>query len=326
MIVLLFYLFKYNQIKSQIPIYQLRIVRYQVGYLFNSGSELLFYNYFISSFVELMGLLAIVKGVMTYKIDKYIVISIISLLVFSLIGLGRFGLFNAVFFVFSTFFFLPLIIKKSSKNKKSRKKIIFSLVLVLILLLFMVLIGFSRTSSELNNVDDLFSIINESFTQAMLYFTAPFRALDYFINNRSIFVNNFFGRAFFSGIDEFFNFILSFLGFSSGSSNTIISELTKEPILVGNGIYFNAFYTGVFNGYLDGGVLGVVICGILLGVIAGIIWNFHMKNRNYFSFSLIVYFALMLISTEYRFEFQQFKSFVIIGVLIILAKKIKNKR
>lgn len=326
LILLLFYLFKYNQIKNHIPIYQLRIVRYQVGYLFSSGSELLIYNYFIASFVELMGLLAIVKVVITHRIDKNIVISIFSLLIFSLIGLGRFGLFNAVFFVFGAFFFLPIFFKKDVQNRNSGKKIAFSIILILLLLLFMVLIGSSRSISELNNMGDLFSMLKESFNQAMLYFTAPFRALDFFINNRSMSVNNLSGRAFFSGIDEFFNFILSFLGFSNISSNTIISELTKAPILVGNDIYFNAFYTAIFNAYLDGGILGVIICGLILGIFAGITWNFYMRRKNYFSFALIVYFALMLISTEYRFEFQQFKSFVIIGTLVLLAKKIKSKR
>ncbi|MGN3392904.1 O-antigen polymerase [Enterococcus gallinarum] len=320
---LMYYLFKYNNLKAFLPAYKLRIVRYQVGELFSSGVELLFYNYVITTVVELFGLLAIAKFIKNNKFDFTSFLSLLSLFLYSLIGLGRFGLFNALYFIVAGFWFL----KSSETTKIMYKKSIFKkfskiIVPVIFLLVGMVFIGINRFSSSSDNFKGFFSSLESSFSQAILYFIGPLRSLDYFFNISSNYLpQHYLGQAFFSGINEFFYFIFSYLGIYLTSTNSVISDLTSTSITIGNGVQFNAFYTAVFNAYLDGGVLGIIFFAALLGVIASLIWNFHIKRKNYYSYSLIVYFSLMLASTVYRFEFQQFKSFLIIGILIYLSQK-----
>ena len=332
LIILCYYLFRYNSIKKILPLYQLRIIRYEIGLLFNSGIELLFYNYIISSFVELIGLITIVKIIFSKKIDFLGILSLISLTVFSMIGLGRFGLFNTIFFILSTFFFKK--ISKSNdyhlvKNVNIRKKIsrfFFPVLIILILIYIMTFIGATRMGMEINSFSDFMVYFNSSFEQAILYFTGPFRALDnYFTFKTNIYPINLYGRAFFSGFDELINFFLSYIGISFDSANSIITNLTNDMIIIGNGVEFNAFYTGILNAYLDGGLWGVVIFSILLGSIASYIWNFHIKHLNLYSFSLLVYFSLVLISTSYRLELQQAKTYIVILALWILAMKERSK-
>lgn len=326
LVILFLYLIKYNSIKAVIPVYQLRIVRYQIGSLFSNGMELLFYNYVIATFVELMGLISIVKIIMTYRVSSTDLLGLLSLLVFSLIGLGRFGLFNAVYFILATFFLLGVSFYKKVSFEKNGKKIIFLSGILIIMVITMVLIGSTRQGKQLTGFSDFFLMLKDSFSQAIVYFIGPFRSLDYYFHYSNNFFNDFlYGRAFFSGLDEFFSFAFSLIGLGWTSSNSIISNLTSIPISIGEGINFNAFYTAIFNAYLDAGYYGVVFLGLILGIIAGLIWNFHLRKRNFYSFLLVIYFSLMLISTVYRFEFQQFKSYGIIFILICLANKKERK-
>lgn len=321
--ILIYYLLKYNNLKAYLPAYKLRIVRYQIGELFGSGIEILFYNYVITTVVELFGLIAITKIIKTSKISFKEILSLISLFLYSLIGLGRFGLFNALFFILASFWFLAT----SEKSRRFVKKISFKnmlivLTTVLLLISGMVSIGISRFESTSNDFSGFFESLLSSLSQALLYFTGPLRSLDYFFTfSSNTIVNYQFGQAFFSGINEFFTFLLSYVGINMTSSNSIISDLTNSTITIGNGVQFNAFYTAIFNAYLDGGYLGIFIFGAILGLITSSIWNLHVKVKNFYSYSLVVYFSLMLASTAYRFEFQQFKSFLIIGILIYCSIK-----
>lgn len=326
LLILLLYLIKYNNIKNSISIDQLRIVRYYVGPFFSTSFELLFYNYVISTFVELMGLIAIVKVIMNYEVDIRTILSLSSLIIFSLIGLGRFGLFNVIYFVIATFLFLKISFYKNQLNKKMCKNVIFMLGIIGTMITLMVLIGSTRQGKQLSNISDFFLMLSESFYQAIIYFIGPFRSLDYFFHYSSNYVEGWlYGKAFFSGIDEFFSFLFSSIGIHWTSGNSVISLLTSEPIDIGPKFTFNAFYTAVLNAYLDGGYYGIAILGSLLGVLTSFIWNFHLRKRNFYSFLLMIYFSLILISTEYRFEFQQFKSYVIVLLLIILSNKESTK-
>lgn len=326
LVILVVYLIKYNTIKNFIPIDQLRIVRYYVGPLFSSGLELLIYNYFISTFVELMGLIAIVKVIMNFKVDIKTILSLVSLIFFSLIGLGRFGLFNLIYFIVATFLFMRVSFFQYGLSKKKGKKIIFIIGILGMMIIMMVLISSIRQGKPILSASDFFMMLSDSFDQAIIYFIGPFRSLDYFLNySTNYFEGWLYGKAFFSGLDEFFSFLFSIFGMHWTTGSSVISLLTTEPIYIGQSSTFNAFYTGIFNAYLDGGYYGIVILSSVLGSISGVIWNFHLRMKNFYSFLLIIYFSLILVSTVYRFEFQQFKSYVIIFVLFILSINLKTK-
>lgn len=327
LIILLFYLKKYNDVQSTLPIYKIRIIRYQVGPLFSTSMELLFYNYVISSVVELFGLISIVKIFSGVKINLNTFIPLISLIVYSFVGNGRFGLFNAILFILGTIYFKKNIFdgsKKQNLTDSLKKKTVF-LVTFCGLLFGMIKISSNRFQSEIQSFSDLMVVLRDSVEQAVLYFTGPFRALGYFFEFRKDEVDLLHGKAFFSGIDEFIGLFIAKLNPDYVTANSVISNLTRDPISIGPETKFNAFYTAIFNSYLDLNSIGLVLFPVLLGIIAAVVWNFHLKFSNLYTFSLLIYFNLILISTEYRFELQQFKSYFVIFLLIYLAIREEKK-
>lgn len=322
---LIYYYIRYNFLLSGLAITEARNIKYELGYLFNSYTEYLIYTYFVTAFVHLKLVIDIANYIMTKKIQFSTLITAASVILFSLIGFGRF-----IFFYALIFFALAIFLKKENvnriindnrHNKKKKKKAVYVLFTV-IGFYFMTLLTANRTGGGISDFDDLLFWFKFSIQEGVTYFVGPYRALDYFLTNKIYNQIGFtLGRATFSGIDEIINNFFILIGIEYKTANGLISSFTRGNISIGDTRFFNAFYTGIVNFYLDFRIFGVILFPLLYGIISAKIWNIYNKKPNIYTFSLLIYFTKTTIAYQYRWDFGAPSTWIVIITLIILSRK-----
>ena len=332
--IIAYYYLKYNHLLNLMKILDVRRIKYEPGLLFLSYTESTIYRYFIASFLYLSVVINISKYVMKFKVGISGIITIISVILFGLTGLGRFMVFNSiVFFVIAIGLKKQMFIQKESnqnlkKNKTNKSNKLRYLLFVYAGLVYMVLITGRRWGKVVSGATHFIELFRFSVEKGIVYFVGPFRAFDNFLNLRIYDgIGYTFGRSTFSGLDEIFrNFTIIITGLNVTSANDKMASFTVDPIYIGIGQPFNAFYTGVMNSYLDGGIFSVIILAFLYGSVAALVWNHYNKYPNLFSFSLLIYFTHTTIASEYRLAFSAPSTWVILFVLIFYCNWTKRTR
>jgi oligosaccharide repeat unit polymerase len=329
-LLLIFYYYrKYNHLLNIMTILDSRRIVFEPGLLLGSYKEYAVYNYFIASFLYLSVVINISKYVLTSKKTISLIITLISVILFGLTGLGRFIFFNSiVFFIIASALKKPMFIQKKSNGirKKTNENKLRYFLLIFAGLIYMVILTGRRMGKVVTGFNDFINLFRFSVEQGIIYFVGPFRAFDSFLNLRIYDRIGFtFGRSTFGGLDEIINILTIIIGLNIESANAKIASFTVDNIYIGTNQQFNAFYTGVMNFYLDGGILGVVILAFLYGVIAAGVWNHYNKYPNLFSYSLLIYFTYTTISYEYSLAFTSVATWVILFILT-LGSYISSKR
>jgi oligosaccharide repeat unit polymerase len=321
--ILIYYLHRYNMLYRNASVLDIRNIKFQVGLLFSSGYEMIFFNYIITFLVYYFTLLSISRFIIEVKVDKNFYISVINVIIYSFIGYGR-----LIYFDFIIFIIVGFLLNKSLSRKKvnmyklHNKKNMKNMIIFLIIIISGLLLSSYFISVRMGGNKVYKGLLN-NFSQSIIYFTGPFRAFDNCMVTFSDKFNFTFGRSTLSGLDEIVNNMLYILYRNITPLNYEIGFYTQQPIMIGNHQIFNAFYTCIMNYYMDFGVIGVIIIPFIYGIIAAKIYRVFNDNPNIYTLMLIIYFTYTTISSEFRWSYQSPTTWIILIFILIGVHKHK---
>ena len=324
MLIILWYFLKYMYIIRDLPPEETRMAAFTK--LYSNAVDAVFYLYIVSNinvvFTILIPLLIFDKTLKHRSRKINLIIMIISFILFSLIGFGRFNFLNIILaFFFTIVYFIDF---KSVFNKKNIIAFIITIVAIFgVSVLFMYVRVFSASEST-----GIFTLISYQFKQIFEYFLGSFRTLDNFLKHGFSIANYTFGRATLAGFDEIILYPIKFLGSEVLNFNQIISPITQEGIAVGHQTpYYNAFYTSIMNFYLDFGFLGVCFFSYLHGLFINYIFKLYKERETILSKILVILVSTNLLMCVLKWNYQA-GNMVFLVVLLLIAEnfdKIRKK-
>lgn len=318
MLVLIFYVIKYNYIVSQTgDISSLRMIRYTT--LFNSYTEKVIFEYIIMGALTISSIITTILLVNKKCKNPFFIIGILNILLYVSIGYSRKILLEFIIYIVLAYLIMSIITKK----RINRKTIFVGLTLVLVVCIIMLEMTAIRTGVKIYDLKKIANdIVGEQIKQVVLYFEGPLRTLDNFINEgfESLNGNLAYGRATLAGIDEIISLPLIFVGIDYPYFNSIIgSELQTNVTVSENGYKINAFYTGIMNFYADFGTVGVLIFSMLYAtLVVYCVRNFFKKKGDIFSQVLLIFVIMNTLSIVYRWNYQSGATTFLLIVLVIL--------
>ena len=326
LIVVIFYKIKNETIIKGLPIYEVRLARFED--LFSSAFENLFFNYIV---VGLVSIAAIFFAIMLVnKKVKNILFWICgaTIIMYSLIGYGRMMFLNVAIYII-----ISLLIQYNIKELLNKKNILKLVILIMLFILIFTAMLYARTyNKNLTVGENIISTFNSQARQVITYVTGGLRMLDNYIYNAFEGIDGFtFGRATLAGFEEIILYPLKGIGLEIDSYNNMISGISQEYTVIGeNNLSFNAFYTCVMNFYSDFGILGVIIFPILYAVFMVWVFNNYNKRKDVSALLLLNYSVMNLIFGIVRWNFQSGSSVFVLILLIVLNlyniwKERKNK-
>lgn len=322
-IFLIYYKIKYSNIINNLSTEYIRLARY--NNLFSSGVEKIFFDYILVNVLKISLIITSISIVNGRIMSKGSLITILNLIIYTTIGYGRMIIFEFVIYILMA----VLIFKTNIAEKINLKKIMMIFVLLCICLMAGAIITTLRTAGISNvNINSVFEYgISEQLKQIVIYFTGGFRALDSFLTNGfSTIKDLIYIRLSFGGIEDLIGLVLNNIGYNFKTINSLIVKITQTPILIGEGIYFNAFYTCVMNFYGDLGYLGVIIFPIIHGLLVVYAINNYIRKKDLIAYILLAYTILNLICSIYRWNYQSGNNMIVIIVLLILNKLLGEKK
>lgn len=323
MIILLYYVIKYNYIVSQTTDQSLlRLIRFTN--LFGSYTEKVIFEYLIMGLFTIFSIITSILFVNKKWKNLFFFIGLINIILYISIGFSR-----KVLFEFLIYVVLAYIITITLQKKKiSKRSIIIGICLVIIILVLTLGVTALRTGVSIFDFKKIYNvIIEEQIKQFIVYFEGPFRALDHFVENgfSSLQGNLSYGRATLGGIDEIISLPLIFIGFQYPYFNSIVGAELQNNILVGETQQFNALYTSVMNYYCDFGVVGVIIIPALYAIFVRWCIEKFIRKKDIFSQVLAIFVIMNTFSTIYRWNYQAGSTtFWLIILLLLNSNKIKE--
>lgn len=317
-----YYRYKYFMVEIAGISKNLRMERFEVGNVFSSAKELLFFNYFIEPLVYLVVIILAYHIVNGMWKRPSIWLCMIIVILYSSIGNGRGSIIDVGLAVLILFLF------RESKTKGKFKitsinikefKVYISLFLVFIIIFVLSSwISAKRLGIMTFSIKSLLIGVNDFFSQSIVYYTGPFRALEFGIGNYNLPL--LFGRGFFSGIEELFQLLFSFFGLNFDSANKLIGDLLQNnQIVIGKEMLFNFAYTNLMTYYFDGGFIGIVIFSALFGSIFRLVILEYNKNRKIEILILVVFLNLVAYNSIFKWMFSS-PAAVIFVLMIFLIK------
>lgn len=332
-IILLYYFSRYSYFASILPTSELRLLRYSVGTLFTSTTELLLFNYLIEAFI--FSLYAVVAYLLLHgRIKNYtFILSLLCLAFYAGIGSGRFP----IMYLFVAFIFVFLItrIKSSFNYSKEEFKMIKILkrgslilaVMLPVLLIYASWLTAFRYGYTSFNFDAIMFGMNILLKQFIVYFTGPFRALEYGIVNYAVEQPYLYGRATLAGINEIAYALFHLLNISIGNINYILGDyLQNQVILVGNNIFFNYAYTHLMIFYFDLGIFGVIIFSFVYGFLARKTVFAFNRHPSILTLIVLVITFLSMIFSVFHWMFQAPSVIILITVCLVLHFIVRSKK
>lgn len=323
MFILAYYSYRFNLIvKSTIDASQIRIAAFTQ--LFNSYTESILYNYGIVTLYRCMTILTSILIVNKKIKNPICILGIMNIILYMTVGYGRMNLYEFAIFSIITFF-----IYHSNTEIKINLKKMFVLITLIILLLVLSLIPLAiRVGINPFDFEKIYNVIIEKqLMQIITYFTGGFRALDIFLYKGFNLSETIMpGKATFGGIDEFIEIIMTAIGKEYTSFNTLVGEITQRDILIGDNIYFNAFYTCIMNFYFDFGDFGIIIGPVIHAMLVGYCTINMCKQKNIISQILFIFTIMNLFSSIYRWNYQSGSTTFTLLIMIILNMIIKRRK
>lgn len=321
LILLAYFLARYNRILANASIEDIRNIRFEK--LFSTGYEYIIFTYIIQPTLKVIMMLTAVSIIYKERKNINVYLGLINIILNTMIGYGRMCIFE--FILFLLFAFLS---QKEIKKPKIKNILLVIIALILFAVMSTIITTIRIVGIEGLSIDALKEYgINNQISQLIVYFIGGFRTLDLFINNKIISINDYmFGRLTFAGFEDLIGNFTGVLGINFMPINNIIGNYTQRYILIGNNQYFNAFYTSLFNFYGDFGVVGVIIFSFLSGMLIKYSINNYTKKNTLNSLLLFIYTLSMLLCSIYRFNYQLGQYLIILIYLIIINKfKISRK-
>ncbi|MBN2790217.1 MAG: oligosaccharide repeat unit polymerase [Candidatus Delongbacteria bacterium] len=272
------------------------------------GNYLLYFAYFVKPSLYACSFISI-AGVLLEKLPKrFLFISFLNLILYSISTIGRFPIFLIVINLFLGFYFLI-------DKKKIKLRYIAS---VLLLITFIISMSTFRTS---NQSLDPFSIIKNYF---VWYFAGPFTAFDYFLNNYKVGIDYDYSyfRGFIAGIDWILDIIFKKISIPFANINNSFHEITATyRSLGGSAINHNSHYTMLYTFYRDAGIFGIALYSYIIGVINSLTFNTFRKNYSIVSFSLLLLVFFVSIMGLLKWEFRYIWSVGSVFIIIFISQK-----
>ncbi len=324
MILLIYYVVKYNNIISEIIDPALwRMVRFTT--LFDSYKEKVIFEYIIMGAFTIFSIITSILLVNKKWKNIFFFVGIANIILYVSIGFSR-----KVLFEFLMYIVIAYAIMFIFKKKKINKRIILTGAVLLIIILIVILALTSiRTGVKIWDFKTIYEeILQEQVKQFIIYFEGPFRALDYFIENGfpSLEGKLSYGRATLGGVDEIISLPLIFVGIDYPYFNSIVGSDLQSYITIGDNISFNALYTGVMNYYCDFGVYGVIILSTLYAIFTRWCVEKSLKKQDAFSQILMIFVVMNTISTIYKWNYQSgATTFILIVLLLLNSNKLIKK-
>lgn len=242
---------------------------------------------------------------MIYKKEKknFFFLSVLTILMYSIMSGGRWGVFY--FLVFS---FLSFIFKENRlgffrfMQRLKLKNFLFPLLIV-------VFITFIRGPEGFKGFPLIFRVLT-------VYFTGPFIALDRFISDVPFGFQHGFGTL--GGLESIFAIPLRRVGVPIETSASLLKDYVSDSIFIGSEIRFNAFYTMIYNFYADGGLIGVFIIPLILGIIIGCLFYKFNKSPNIFNLAMLIFLLTSLIVGSIRWDFLDMRAWISLFALLFL--------
>ncbi len=298
---LVFYKVKYEKTLQNLPLSEIRMVRY--GAMFSSGVETIFFDYILIGILTIFLIIGAMLIVNKKIINRITIVTLLCLALYSSIGYGRMIIFEFVVFIVFSY----LIFNCGNKIKINLKSILVFISFVIILVLTGAVIVVIRLKGiDQLSFENIFKYgIQEQIDQLYRYFEGGFRTFDYFLQNGFEGINKpTITRLTFGGIEDLFGLVVNNIGFNFTTINSIIAPITQKSISVGNGIYMNAFYTCLMNYYCDLGYVGIVIYPVLHGLLIAYGINNYIKKKDIISYVLMMYILYNMIASIYRWNYQ----------------------
>ena len=233
------------------------------------------------------------------KRDFRFIILAISLMILFVVTTGGRSVIKwiAIYFIFS----FTLSNKKSNRQylNSKKSKIIFSISLVLML-------AFLYFMTKARKGDDV-----DFARQCFIYFIAPVKHFDYYINvvdNSGLYG---YGLSSFYGVIYPFLFLLKTIGLFSKYPDFVTNihymsfEMMESGVNLGNNVYMNAFVTTFYQPYLDGRVLGVILIMGLFGFVSNRLFIHAYYYDNIMAILLYSLLLQKIFSSYVRFYFTQ---------------------
>lgn len=309
--IFIYYFIKYQYLLKNLGIEMSRMIKFELGLLFSNRIESYIFQYLITPLLYISIFFYCIKIFDGEKYDKKILILLlINILLYSLIGQGRMIYFQLVLIL------LIFIFKKICTNSKLIVNNFYKIGIVfgfLIIMLFF--ISFMRMGFTLENINKVPEYFNRALSQAFIYFTGPFKGLDYYINQVSATGNFFPGEftfyVFFNPIQKLFQTI----GLPINYDNPMI--YLQQYIPLSQYLSFNALFTYYINFYMDFSCIGFIFMPLILGYFMAFL--FSKINSKSISIRLFVYFNFTsLIMGILRWEYQNFDVFFTIVMILII--------
>ena len=313
---LIYFSIKYNRILTTMGVLDARNIKFELGLLFSSNNEYLFFNVIIAAIVYISFIISIITYINTKKISVLLILSMVNLYMYATIGLGRLAIFEATIIVLLAVIF-SRIFRISNSSIKGK------IVLVLVTLGGIGSI-FSITSRRLGTnlaEQGLTETIMFTLEQGIIYFVGPISAFNQFlVTDVTRSVGHTYGRATVGGLDYLFSLLFSYMNYPFDSANDITASFTKPTIDIGSQQGFNAFYSALMNFYIDFGALGVIALSFLFGLLLAVTWNMYIVNGNVYTLSLLIYMSYTAIVSQYIFPFQSLSVWLIVLIFVVLIK------
>jgi len=277
-VILLYYYLRYKNVVDSGSSLNIRMERFSVGNVFSSGPEIYLFNYFIESFIYATIVILAYMIIYGELINITFILLTLALFFYAGIGSSRAPIIS-ILIAMTLIFYIRVIdsgkkidinnlFKNGSTTKKIRfRNILFFVVVAIVISVYSAWATALRLGYTELNMDTIIIGWNVFLKQGLVYYTGPFRALDFGLEVYPKSVGYLFGRGTFAGIDEIINTAFRIVGIKYTSANGIIGGLLQNnQILIGDNIHFNFAYTSVMIHYFDFGLFGVIIFPFIYGI------------------------------------------------------------
>jgi len=204
------------------------------------------------------------------------------------------------------------------------KKILIILVAIATILIIVGYLTSARKGFTDLTTENIQVGIKDFFEQVVVYQIGPYRALDYALSDNYIDqIGQLYGRGTLAGVEEIIFTIFSLFGRTDifRPSNELIAPILQgNQILVGSEQGFNFAYTHLMIFYLDFKLWGIIIIPFLYGLFYRKAVNHYLLSPNIFSLTLILFLALSLLESNFKYGLQIMPQVIVVIASLFLSK------
>lgn len=289
-----------------------RIARFELGKVFSSAFEALFFEYLVGGSVWFLKFCFAFSLVFAGVSRTSLFLSFMACLLYLGFGGGRNILVEIGLMLF-------LFTQMQPRCHTGTKHIFRSAVVIFAIYLVSVITTSFRMGGgskfDIGSLLDASDILFENF---VIYFIGSFRALQYATENYQNIIGVNYGLLTLSGLDDIFSLALRLFGFNVMPFSNFWGTLLAEPIFIGRDIAFNALYTAAFNFYFDLYGLGVAIGGLAFGLSCSfMLRRFSRKAGIAELFTLSAFFVTSML-TPLTWKLASGPLVLLIGLLFLL--------